>query len=94
MLGLKILALLAALLYVSMASDDEYIVGSGIGDITGPSVEINFMGYAVPSQRGSGIHLRLRSRALSLTRVSWCATCELMTYIRMRETGCIGEADF
>ena len=41
----------------------EYIAGAGIHDVTGPSVEVNFMGYAVPSQRGSGIHLRLRSRA-------------------------------
>eukprot|EP01038_Epipyxis_sp_PR26KG_P009368 gene9368-12621_t len=38
-------------------------VGVGIGDITGPSVEINFMGYALPGQRGTGIHLRLWSRA-------------------------------
>lgn len=40
-----------------------YQVGVGIFDMTGPSVEINFMGYAVPSQRGSGIHQRLWSRA-------------------------------
>ena len=40
-----------------------YLVGCGISDVTGPSTEVNFMGYAVPSQRGSGIHLRLRSRA-------------------------------
>lgn len=38
-------------------------VGTAMYDMTGPSVEINFMGYAVPSQRGSGIHLRLRARA-------------------------------
>ena len=36
---------------------------TGIYDITGPSVEINFMGYAVPGQRGTGIHLRLKARA-------------------------------
>ena len=29
-------------------------VGTGIYDITGPSVEINFMGYALPGQRGQG----------------------------------------
>ena len=38
-------------------------VGTAMYDMTGPSVEINFMGYAVPSQRGSGIHQRLRARA-------------------------------
>jgi neutral ceramidase len=40
-----------------------YKLGVGIYDMTGPSVQINFMGYAVPSQRGTGIHQRLRSRA-------------------------------
>jgi neutral ceramidase len=55
--------ILTALLCVVKGGGDEYIIGAGIGDITGPSVEINFMGYAVPGQRGSGIHLRLRSRA-------------------------------
>lgn len=42
-----------------------YQVGVGIYDMTGPSVEVNFMGYALPSQRGSGIHLRLRARAFT-----------------------------
>ena len=36
-----------------------YQIGVGIYDMTGPSVEINFMGYALPGQRGTGIHLRL-----------------------------------
>lgn len=40
-----------------------YQVGVGIYDMTGPSVEVNFMGYAVPAQRGSGIHQRLRARS-------------------------------
>jgi len=31
--------------------------------MTGPAVEINFMGYAVPGQRGTGIQQRLRARA-------------------------------
>jgi neutral ceramidase len=35
--------------------------------MTGPAVEINFMGYAVPSQRGSGIHQRLRARAFIMS---------------------------
>jgi hypothetical protein len=38
-------------------------IGVGIADTTGPSVEINFMGYALPSQRGTGILQRLRARA-------------------------------
>ena len=46
-----------------LLAQSSFLVGRGIGDITGPAVEVNFMGYAVPSQRGSGIHIRLRSRA-------------------------------
>jgi hypothetical protein len=38
-------------------------VGTGIYDITGPSVEVTFMGYALMGQRGTGIHLRLRARS-------------------------------
>jgi neutral ceramidase len=33
--------------------------------MTGPSVEINFMGYAMPGQRGQGIHQRLRARSFA-----------------------------
>ena len=40
-----------------------YDIGVGIYDTTGPSTAINFMGYAVPNQRGKGIHLRLRARS-------------------------------
>lgn len=40
-------------------------VGVAMYDMTGPSVEINFMGYAVPGQRGQGIHQRLRARAFA-----------------------------
>lgn len=41
----------------------DYCVGTGIYDITGPAAEIVMMGYAVPKQKTSGIHIRLRSRA-------------------------------
>merc|ERR1719230_2522929 len=40
-----------------------YDVGVGIGDITGPAVEVTFMGYATPSQKGEGIHMRQWARA-------------------------------
>lgn len=42
---------------------DVYQVGLGMADITGPVAEVNFMGYAKIGQDGSGIHLRLYSRA-------------------------------
>ena len=32
-----------------------YKIGRGIYDVTGPAAEVNFMGYAVPGQRGQGI---------------------------------------
>lgn len=41
----------------------EYLLGVGKGDITGPVVEINFMGYADTSQLGTGVRQRLYSRA-------------------------------
>lgn len=50
-------------LFVSVWNAASYLLGAGIYDMTGPSVEINFMGYAVPGQRGTGIHQRLRARA-------------------------------
>ncbi|KAF2742351.1 neutral ceramidase precursor [Sporormia fimetaria CBS 119925] len=45
------------------AAGSQYLVGAGKADITGPVVEINFMGYANSSQTGSGLRQRLHSRA-------------------------------
>ncbi|PSR74027.1 Neutral/alkaline nonlysosomal ceramidase [Coniella lustricola] len=42
---------------------DRYLLGVGKADITGPVVEVNLMGYADPSQVGSGLRQRLYSRA-------------------------------
>ncbi|CAM1500921.1 Fc.00g100830.m01.CDS01 [Cosmosporella sp. VM-42] len=42
---------------------DQYLLGVGKADITGPVVEINMMGYADPKQVGSGLRQRLYSRA-------------------------------
>ena len=44
-------------------ASSEYLLGVGKADITGPVVEINFMGYANTSQLGSGLRQRLYSRA-------------------------------
>ncbi|KAL6304955.1 Neutral/alkaline nonlysosomal ceramidase [Sparassis latifolia] len=41
----------------------EYLIGLGIGDITGPVVETNMMGYADQHQTDTGLHMRQRSRA-------------------------------
>lgn len=42
---------------------DQYLLGVGKGDITGPVVEVNLMGYADPKQLGTGLRQRLYSRA-------------------------------
>lgn len=42
---------------------DQYLLGVGKADITGPVVEINLMGYADPKQVGTGLRQRLYSRA-------------------------------
>lgn len=44
-------------------SGDQYLLGVGKADITGPVVEINLMGYADPNQVGTGLRQRLYSRA-------------------------------
>lgn len=49
---------------------DQYLLGVGKGDITGPVVEINLMGYADPSQVGTGLRQRLYSRAFIVGEVS------------------------
>lgn len=48
---------------IASIDGDEYLVGVGKADITGPVVEINFMGYADPAQTGTGLRQRLYSRA-------------------------------
>ncbi|KAI1190826.1 neutral/alkaline non-lysosomal ceramidase [Nemania serpens] len=45
------------------AKGDKYLIGVGKGDITGPTVEINFAGYADLSQVGTGLRQRIFSRA-------------------------------
>ncbi|KAI9752895.1 MAG: hypothetical protein M1815_000226 [Lichina confinis] len=42
---------------------DLYLLGVGKADITGPVVELNFMGYADAAQVGTGLRQRLYSRA-------------------------------
>ena len=52
------------------AKPQQYLLGVGKADITGPVVEINFMGYANPSQVGTGLRQRIFSRAFMWTRES------------------------
>ncbi|KAH8384200.1 hypothetical protein KR200_002280 [Drosophila serrata] len=56
------LAIVALTSFCGLASA-SYRVGVGRADITGPPVEINFMGYANIKQVGRGIHTRVFARA-------------------------------
>ncbi|KAH9976114.1 Neutral/alkaline nonlysosomal ceramidase [Lactifluus volemus] len=47
----------------TQANTNDYLLGLGIADITGPVVETNIMGYAMLSQTDKGLHMRQRSRA-------------------------------
>nr|CDS27924.1 ceramidase [Hymenolepis microstoma] len=51
--------IVARLLHIT----DGLLIGAGKFDITGPVVEVDFMGYGEFSQTGKGLHLRLYSRA-------------------------------
>lgn len=54
----------------STSSSDQYLLGVGKGDITGPVVEVNLMGYADPKQLGTGLRQRLYSRAFIVGDIS------------------------
>jgi len=46
-----------------LALSQAYLIGTGIGDVTGPAAEVNLMGYAAFNQTAAGVHTRLFSRA-------------------------------
>lgn len=41
---------------------DQYVVGTGRADITGPAADVNMMGYAMIDQIAAGIHTRQYAR--------------------------------
>ncbi|WPH01643.1 hypothetical protein R9X50_00449300 [Acrodontium crateriforme] len=55
---------------INFQNGEEYLLGVGKADITGPVVEINLMGYADPAQLGSGLRQRLYSRAFIVGEVN------------------------
>lgn len=66
--GLGLAAALAAALFIASCSstdqgESSYLVGIGIGDITGPVVDVPFTGYARPTHIANGVHTRLKARA-------------------------------
>lgn len=53
----------SAILFCVFNFTNGYLLGTGRADVTGPSADVPFMGYAKMEQKGRGIHLRLFSRA-------------------------------
>jgi neutral ceramidase len=63
-----ICTLLFSNVYIAMANSSpvsnlEYLIGTGIADVTGPAFGNPMWGYAKPGQNTEGIHTRLKSRA-------------------------------
>jgi Neutral/alkaline non-lysosomal ceramidase, N-terminal len=61
------------LLPVSMDSHNDIVLVYR----TGPAAQVNFMGYAKPTQNGHGIHLRLRARAFIMAEITSDRTMEI-----------------
>lgn len=51
-------------------SADNYLIGTGIYDITGPAAEVGMMGYAEPAQRTNGVHDRQWARAFIIAEAN------------------------
>ena len=74
---LSILALLSPVL----SAAPPLKVGTGIADVTGPTADINFMGYAMAGQVGRGLHFRLRARAFVVQEQSNASQVSLSKWI-------------
>ncbi len=53
-----------------MAYENNYLIGQGIHDVTGPSAEVGMMGYAELDQKTAGIHTRQWARAFIMSEPS------------------------
>ncbi len=53
-----------------MAYENNYLIGQGIHDVTGPSAEVGMMGYAELDQKTAGIHTRQWARAFIISEPS------------------------
>eukprot|EP00731_Ephydatia_muelleri_P030762 Em0022g276a len=61
--ALLVLLCSVALVQLAHGDDSTYLIGVGRYDITGPAAGVEMMGYAMPQQYASGIHIRQWSRA-------------------------------
>lgn len=64
-----------------VALGQNFIVGVGIEDVTGPAADVNMMGYAHPGQTSRGIHTRLFSRAFIFCDVNDDTKCEVFVVV-------------
>ena len=51
----------------ALAYENNYLLGQGIHDVTGPSAEVGMMGYAELDQKTAGIHTRQWARAFIIS---------------------------
>ena len=58
-----LIILLYSITCTAFAYENNYLVGRGIYDVTGPAAEVGLMGYANLEQKSSGIHSRQWSRS-------------------------------
>lgn len=75
-----------------MAEREEYLVGTGIADVTGEAGGVGMMGYAMPQQRTAGIHLRQWARAFVVAesreggkRIAFVSTDSAMIFIAVHQ---------
>jgi neutral ceramidase len=64
------LMLLTLLSLQGIAYENNYLIGQGIHDITGPSAEVGMMGYAELEQKTAEIHMRQWARAFIVSEPS------------------------
>lgn len=78
--------------FSTLSSDlGNYQIGAGIYDITGPIVDVGFMGYGTPSQVGAGLSFRLRARAYVFVdpttqkRIAFVSTDSCMVFTAVKQ---------
>lgn len=69
LLAVTAFVLLAAGCGSTHSAESNYLIGSGVADMTGPVVDVPFTGYAQPTHIANGIHTRLNARAFILGKI-------------------------
>ncbi|KAK0548873.1 hypothetical protein OC846_004324 [Tilletia horrida] len=77
----------------SSSSKSSVVFGLGIGDVTGPIVGVNMMGYSSPDQYNTGLHLRERSRAYIVGSLSSSASAPAPDSLAAAQTALVHQSD-